>query len=52
MTPWSPTSSRIFGLLGGGLIWAFSLAARSPSWLVDEFSHVSWGGSVPGRWMG
>ena len=27
MTPWSPTSSRIFGLLGGGLIGAFSLAA-------------------------
>ena len=27
MTPWSPTSSRIFGLLGGGLIRAFSLAA-------------------------
>ena len=27
MTPWSPTSSRIFGLIGGGLIGAFSLAA-------------------------
>ena len=27
MTPWSPTSSRIFGLIGGELIGAFSLAA-------------------------
>ena len=26
MMPWTPTSSRIFGLLGGGLIGAFSLA--------------------------
>ena len=27
MTPWTPTSSRIFGLAGGGLIGASSLAA-------------------------
>ena len=27
MAPWVPTSSRIFGFLGGGLIGAFSLAA-------------------------